>query len=106
MAEKHRLTENTKLTIQLIMAVVLVVVGVTLFFMGFYAIPLGEISASVLTAGGEIFAFSGSLMGLDYNFKYKSEKLREEYRHKYRNHPPYMDYDDAPEIDDNEKGED
>ena len=52
MGEKHKLTENTKLTIQLIMAVVLVIVGVTLFFMGFYAIPLGEISASVLTAGG------------------------------------------------------
>lgn len=83
MAEsKHRMSENTKLTIQLFMAVILVIVGVTLFFMGFYAIPVGEISASVLTASGEIFAFSGSLMGLDYNFKFKTEKLREEYKRK------------------------
>lgn len=76
------MSENTKLTIQLFMAVILVIVGVTLFFMGFYAIPVGEISASVLTASGEIFAFSGSLMGLDYNFKFKTEKLREEYKRK------------------------
>lgn len=83
MAEsKHKMSENTKLTIQLFMAVILVIVGVTLFFMGFYAIPVGEISASVLTAAGEIFAFSGSLMGLDYNFKFKTEKLREEYKRK------------------------
>lgn len=83
MAEsKHKMSENTKLTIQLFMAVILVIVGVTLFFMGFYAIPVGEISASVLTASGEIFAFSGSLMGLDYNFKFKTEKLREEYKRK------------------------
>ena len=48
MAEsKHKMSENTKLTIQLLMAVILVIVGVTLFFMGFYAIPVGEISASV-----------------------------------------------------------
>lgn len=76
----NKLSKETKLTIQLIMAVVLVVAGVTLFFMGFFAIPLGEISTSVLTAGGEIFAFSGSLMGLDYNYKFKSEKLKEEYK--------------------------
>lgn len=82
MAEKHRLTENTKLTIQLIMAVILVVVGVTLFFMGFYAIPVGEISASVLTAGAEAFAFSGSLMGLDYSYKYKTMKIKEDYKRK------------------------
>lgn len=69
-----------KLTIQVVMACVLVIAGLSLLFMGFFAVPLGEISASVLTAIGEVFCFSGALLGIDYSYGFKRFKYLEERR--------------------------
>ena len=44
--------EEKKLTVEIILASVLALAGLTLLFLGFYAVPIGEISASVLTAFG------------------------------------------------------
>lgn len=60
-----------KLTIQLIMAVVVVTFGLVLLTVGFLCPPLAIIDTSVLTASGEVLTFAGSLLGLDYNYKYK-----------------------------------
>jgi hypothetical protein len=38
---------------------------------GFLCPPLGEIHHSVLIAFGEILTFSGSLIGIDYKYRYK-----------------------------------
>ena len=38
---------------------------------GFIAPPLAEIHHSVLIAFGEILTFSGSLIGIDYKYRYK-----------------------------------
>lgn len=62
---------KNRLNIQLAMAVFLVIVGATLLIMGFWVIPLGEISPSVLTAFGEICTFSAGLLGIDYHYKAK-----------------------------------
>lgn len=70
-----RITENEKLTIQVIIACLLVLCGLTLLFMGFWSIPVGEISASVLTAFGEAGTFAGALLGIDYTYKFKVFKL-------------------------------
>ena len=70
-----RITENEKLTIQVIIACLLVLCGLTLLFLGFYAVPIGEISASVLTAFGEAGTFAGALLGIDYTYKFKVFKL-------------------------------
>lgn len=75
-----RITEDTKRSVEFWLAVILIVAGVTLLFLGFYAVPIGEISASVLTAFGEIGTFSGSVMGIDYNYRYKRDKLEYEER--------------------------
>lgn len=75
-----RITEDTKRSVEFWLAVILIIAGVTLLFLGFYAIPIGEISASVLTAFGEIGTFSGSVMGIDYNYRYKRDKLEYEGR--------------------------
>lgn len=66
------LSINQKHTVQLWLGVGLAVMGVVLFIMGFYAVPVGDIANSVLVAGGEIFTFSGSLLGLDYFYKSKA----------------------------------
>lgn len=63
--------KGNKENVQLILGVCLAIAGVILFAMGFYAVPIGEISSSVLVAGGEVFTFSGSLFGLDYYYAQK-----------------------------------
>lgn len=60
-----------KLTIQLIMATVVVSFGLILLAVGFFCPPLAVIDTSVLTASGEVLTFAGSLLGLDYNYRYK-----------------------------------
>ncbi|MDD7438704.1 MAG: hypothetical protein PUK66_07730 [Bacteroidales bacterium] len=52
--------------LRLWLAIVLVICGMTLFFMGFWVSPLGEIHSSVLIAYGEVMTFVGALIGIDY----------------------------------------
>lgn len=72
--------EQKKLTVEIAIATILALAGIALLFLGFYAIPLGEISASVLTAFGEIATFSGALLGIDYTYRYKRHKLKSDER--------------------------
>lgn len=62
-----------KVNIQLVMAVLLCVAGLTLVYLGFWVPPEGEIDSSVLVAFGEICTFSGALFGVDYSYKVKSK---------------------------------
>ena len=57
--------------IQLMTAIVMCLFGGTLLVAGFYNPPVGEIHHSVLIAFGEILTFSGSLIGIDYKYRYK-----------------------------------
>ena len=56
---------------QLIVSVAMCTFGCALLACGFVAQPLGEIHHSVLIAFGEILTFSGSLIGIDYHYRYK-----------------------------------
>ena len=57
--------------IQLMTAVVMCSFGSAMLTAGFVIPPLGEIHHSVLIAFGEILTFSGSLIGIDYKYRYK-----------------------------------
>lgn len=63
-----------KLSIQLWMAVVLVIFGIVLIVASFIVPPLGVIDSSVLVAYGETLTFVGALVGVDYSYKYKVHK--------------------------------
>lgn len=65
------MSSNTKLTLQLFTAVLLIVVGCGLLVAGFIVNPLGIIDATVLTAFGETCTFGGGLFGIDYTYRYK-----------------------------------
>ena len=78
---KH-LSQENKLTIQFILGVIVVVAGLVLLFLGFFAVPIGEIAPSVLTAFGEAATFSGALIGVDYKYRFDTFRTTEEYRHK------------------------
>lgn len=58
--------------IQLLLSVSLCVFGGLLLIAGFVAPPLGEIHPTVLIAFGEVLTFSGSLIGIDYHYRYKA----------------------------------
>ena len=72
------LSKNEKMTIQLWLGVALAIVGVILLWVGLFLPPMGIIHASVLTALGEVFTFSGSLIGIDYTYKYKMFKYQKD----------------------------
>ncbi|MBP3662360.1 MAG: hypothetical protein J6J25_04555 [Bacteroidales bacterium] len=60
------ISKDTKLTIQVVLASVLVFAGIVLLFMGFAVAPKGEIHNSVLIGAGETFTFAGALLGIEY----------------------------------------
>ena len=74
----NTVSEEQKMTIQLWLGVSLAIFGIILIIASFICPPLGLIETSVLTAIGEIFTFSGSLIGIDYHYKYKKYEIADE----------------------------
>ncbi len=58
---------------QLLLATALVLFGMALITTAFFVPPPGVIDPTVLTAFGEILTFAGSLIGIDYHYRYKDE---------------------------------
>ena len=56
---------------QLTTALALCTFGCAMLIAGFIAPPIGTIHHSLLIAFGEILTFSGSLIGVDYKYRYK-----------------------------------
>jgi len=79
-----RISKEFKLTIQVILAVILVLSGILLLFLGLYSPPPGEIHDSILVAFGEACSFAGALMGIDYTYRFKMYKVDIEDRMKRR----------------------
>lgn len=63
--------------IQLLVAVITLISGLALLFTGLWIPPVGIIDNSVLIAFGEVATFSGSLLGVDYTYKYKLRKIKQ-----------------------------
>lgn len=57
--------------LQLVLAVALCIFGCGLLTAGIAIPPVGIIDSSVLIAFGEILTFAGSLIGIDYHYRYK-----------------------------------
>ena len=57
--------------LQLIIAMTMCTFGCALLIAGFCSPPAGEIHHSLLIAFGERLTFSGSLIGIDYHYRYK-----------------------------------
>ena len=68
--------EKAKLNLRLVIVVILTIVGSGLLIAGFIVPPLGVIHGSVLVAFGEASTFLAGILGIDYNYRYKSYKRR------------------------------
>lgn len=69
--------QEKRLTLQLIVAVCMAFFGCVLIVVAFVVPPTGEIHPSVLTAFGEILTFAGAVLGIDYNYKFKTHSKDE-----------------------------
>ena len=67
----NKIPKNIRMTAQFILGVVVILAGLTMLFMGIFLPPLGIIDSSILVSFGEAATFSGALIGVDYNYKYK-----------------------------------
>ncbi len=56
---------------QLLLAVAMCIFGCALLTAGIALPPAGVIHSSVLVAFGEILTFAGSLVGIDYHYRYR-----------------------------------
>lgn len=75
-----KIEKPTKLTIQVILSVILVLSGIVLLFMGFKVAPEGQIHDSVLVGSGETFTFAGALLGIEYAAKAAVLKFKQEFK--------------------------
>ncbi|MGM9767475.1 MAG: hypothetical protein ACI3Z0_03290 [Candidatus Cryptobacteroides sp.] len=73
-----KIQKSTQWTIQVILAVVLVLAGIVLLFCGFIVAPSGQIHESVLVGTGETFTFAGALLGIEYAAKTAVLKIKQE----------------------------
>ena len=62
---------NEKNALQLFAATTMCIFGCALLTAAFVLPPIGIIDSSVLIAFGEILTFVGSLVGIDYHYKYR-----------------------------------
>lgn len=60
-----------KLSAQLWLGVAIALAGLGLLFWGLVVPPAGVIDSSVLVAFGEVATFAGSLIGVDYHYKFR-----------------------------------
>ena len=77
MNKSSKTKDEKRLTLQLIVAVSMAIFGCVLIIVAFAVPPTGEIHPSVLTAFGEILTFAGAVLGIDYNYKFKTHKKDE-----------------------------
>ena len=79
MKEKSKRTSaERRLTIQLILAVSMAIFGCLMIIAAFLVPPTGEIHPTILTAFGEILTFACAVLGIDYNYRFKTHRKEEE----------------------------
>ena len=61
-----------KITVQMVLAFLLIVFGMTLVMLALFMPPKGEIHPSVITVFGMILVAAGAFLGIDLNFQLKS----------------------------------
>jgi len=77
-------TFKRRITIQTILAFLLVVFGMLVVMLALYMPPIGEIHPSVITVFGMLLVAAGAFMGIDLNFQIKPfiEAIRDKEKNK------------------------
>ena len=65
-----------KLNAQLWLGALIAIAGLVLLFWGMLTPPGGVIDSSVLVGFGEVATFAGSLIGVDYHYKFREYEAK------------------------------
>ena len=69
-----------KLSAQLWLGVAIAVAGIALLFWGMLTPPGGVIDSSVLVGFGEVATFAGSLIGVDYHYRFREYETKTKHK--------------------------
>ena len=61
--------------IQFISSLVTLVAGIVLVFLGFFAVPIGVIDYTVITAFGLFLSFVGAVWHIDLKYDFKTREI-------------------------------
>ena len=76
--------KHTKENIQFISSLIMLICGVVLVFISLFLPPAGVIHPSVISVFGLFLTFVGAVWNIDVKYAFKTEELRNDYRHRYK----------------------
>lgn len=70
--------KGTRDIIQFISSLITLVAGIVLVFLGFFAVPIGVIDYTVITAFGLFLSFVGAVWHIDLKYDFKTREIERE----------------------------
>ena len=64
--------------IQFISSLITLIAGIVLVFLGFFAVPIGVIDYTVITAFGLFLSFVGAVWHIDLKYDFKTREIESE----------------------------
>ena len=74
----EQLKKGTRDIIQFISSLITLVAGIVLVFLGFFAVPIGVIDYTVITAFGLFLSFVGAVWHIDLKYDFKTREIERE----------------------------
>lgn len=70
--------KGTRDIIQFISSLITLIAGIVLVFLGFFAVPIGVIDYTVITAFGLFLSFVGAVWHIDLKYDFKTKEIERE----------------------------
>ena len=74
----EQLKKGTRDIIQFISSLITLIAGIVLVFLGFFAVPIGVIDYTVITAFGLFLSFVGAVWHIDLKYDFKTREIESE----------------------------
>ena len=74
----ENIKKGTRDIIQFISSLITLVAGIVLVFLGFFAVPIGVIDYTVITAFGLFLSFVGAVWHIDLKYDFKTKEIERE----------------------------
>ena len=74
----EQLKKGTRDIIQFISSLITLIAGIVLVFLGFFAVPIGVIDYTVITAFGLFLSFVGAVWHIDLKYDFKTREIERE----------------------------
>ena len=76
--DMEQLKKGTRDIIQFISSLITLIAGIVLVFLGFFAVPIGVIDYTVITAFGLFLSFVGAVCHIDLKYDFKTKEIERE----------------------------